>query len=342
MKKILDLSSIWLIVTTFLVSCTAHEKMEGPEGIDYRQEMRNFVTEISNYARNFDSDFIVIPQNAPELITNSGKADNSLNKGYLDAIGGIGFEDLFYGGNLNDDETSSRSDINYHLAFLNLFKNNNKKVMVIDYCETHWKVDDAYQKNNANGFISFAAPGREMNLIPDYPEAVFNENESDVTKLSDAKNFLFIINTDQFQEKGDFLETLQNTNYDLLLIDLFFDIGGQYSMLTSDEINLLKTKANGGRRLVIGYMSIGEAEDYRWYWDTRWISTNKKLTTLAPSWLEAENPDWVGNFKVKYWHEDWKRIILGSNGSYLDKIIAAGFDGVYLDIVDGFNYFEEK
>ena len=28
--------------------------------------------------------------------------------------------------------------------------------------------------------------------------------------------------------------------------------------------------------------------------------------------------------------------------SYLEKIIGAGFDGVYLDIIDGFEYFEGK
>ena len=35
---------------------------------------------------------------------------------------------------------------------------------------------------------------------------------------------------------------------------------------TFNEIIALKTKKNGGQRLVIAYMSIGEAEDYRFYW----------------------------------------------------------------------------
>ena len=65
------------------------------------------------------------------------------------------------------------------------------------------------------------------------------------------------------------------------------------------------------------------------YWDTRWVCTRNSLTTLAPPWLEKENPELAGNFKVKYWHPDWKRTIFGNNGSYLD-------------IVDGYNYFEGK
>ena len=33
---------------------------------------------------------------------------------------------------------------------------------------------------------------------------------------------------------------------------------------------------------------------------------------------------------------------MGSPDAYLDRILAAGFDGVYLDIIDAFEYFEAK
>ncbi|MCD6345902.1 MAG: hypothetical protein J7L96_00635 [Bacteroidales bacterium] len=36
----------------------------------------------------------------------------------------------------------------------------------------------------------------------------------------------------------------------------------------------------------------------------------------------------------------WKKILLEQEDSYLDKIMAAGFDGVYLDIIDAFEYWE--
>lgn len=35
----------------------------------------------------------------------------------------------------------------------------------------------------------------------------------------------------------------------------------------------------------------------------------------------------------------WQAIIYGNDNSYLKKIIDAGFDGVYLDIIDAFEYF---
>ena len=86
-------------------------------------------------------------------------------------------------------------------------------------------------------------------------------------------------------------------------------------------------------RLVIAYMSIGEAEDYRYYWEPAW-SVN------PPSWLETEN--WEGNYKVRYWDSDWQKIIFGNEDSYLKKVLDAGFDGVYLDIIDAFEYFENN
>jgi cysteinyl-tRNA synthetase len=85
--------------------------------------------------------------------------------------------------------------------------------------------------------------------------------------------------------------------------------------------------------LVIAYLSIGEAEDYRYYWKPVW-------KTNPPSWLKAEDPNWEGNYVVAYWEKDWQNIIFGNSNAYLDKIIKDGFDGAYLDIIDAFEYFE--
>ena len=42
-----------------------------------------------------------------------------------------------------------------------------------------------------------------------------------------------------------------------------------------------------------------------------------------------------------YTISDWQDIICGSEDSYLNKIIKAHFDGVYLDIIDAFEYYEK-
>lgn len=127
------------------------------------------------------------------------------------------------------------------------------------------------------------------------------------------------------------MASLDATNYDCLIIDAFMDD----IALTSTQISELRTKPNGNRRLVMAYMSIGEAEDYRYYWQPDWDAN-------PPVWLETENPDWDGNYKVRYWDPAWQSIIYGTESAYLDRIMAAGFDGVYLDIIDAFEYFEER
>jgi cysteinyl-tRNA synthetase len=142
---------------------------------------------------------------------------------------------------------------------------------------------------------------------------------------------LYLINPGLYSDKESFLNAVRDIDYDVVIIDLFFDGSDELSFT---DIFSLKTKSEGSR-LVIAYMSIGEAEDYRYYWQSEW-------ETNPPSWLAAENPDWPGNYKVRYWDEAWQNIIFGSNGSYLYKILDAGFDGVYLDIIDAFEYFENN
>lgn len=294
----------------------------------YRQYMRDFVQNISRYARTIDENFIVIPQNGQELVTENGEADGQAAAEYLQAIDGVGREDLFYGYN-RDDKSTPAEEREYMTGYLDVCESNGVEVLVTDYCSTQSRMEDSYLQNNNKGYISFAAPDRELRKIPDYPVQPYNANSNDINELSDAKNFLYLINPEEYASRQLFLSALAATGYDLILIDYFYN-GEEF---TRQEIASLKIKNMGGRRLVIAYMSIGEAEDYRYYWNDAWKSD-------PPSWLKEENRDWEGNYKVEYWDPDWQSIIYGSSGSYLDKIIDKEFDGVYLDIIDAFEYFE--
>ncbi|MCB9258974.1 MAG: endo alpha-1,4 polygalactosaminidase [Ignavibacteriales bacterium] len=313
----------------FLVTGCKEEDSVSPEDINYRQEMRNFVTEISKYAKSKNPEFNIVPQNGQELATLTGESEDEPILEYLDVIDATGREDLFYG-YVEDNVETPEEDKNYLIDLCKIFEENNVKVLAIDYCSTHTKMDNSYKQNEQNGFISFAADNRELNNIPNYPEKPYNENSINITQISQAKNFLYLINSENFSTKQDFISAVTATNYDLLVMDLFHN----EIAFTPDEINQLKIKQNGGTRLVICYMSIGEAEDYRFYWKTSWSSDK-------PDWLDKENPFWEGNYKVKYWNSDWKNIIYGNQNSYLDLILNANFDGVYLDIIDAYEYYEE-
>ena len=68
-------------------------------GPDIRQAMIDFVISLSQYAKAIDPDFKVIPQNAVGLLALSEAHPDVPNTAYLNAIDGVGVEDLWYDGN---------------------------------------------------------------------------------------------------------------------------------------------------------------------------------------------------------------------------------------------------
>ena len=171
--------------------------------------------------------------------------------------------------------------------------------MVAEFVSHDANVNDAIQRNLDEGFICFP----RINSNYDYqlvPDSAIQENSKDILSLSDTKNYLYLISTDNFSSKQE-----------------------------------MKTKANGGQRLVISYMNIGAAENYRYYWKSDW-----KLH--HPKWLKKSYDGYEDEIWVEFWEGEWQEIIFGNNSSYTKKILDAGFDGVYLDNVEGyyFLYFE--
>lgn len=288
--------------------------------------MRDFVIEISKSAKAENPNFMVIPQNGVQLLLEEPGNQETPAIDYLNAIDAVAQEDLFFGSPEINDATPIASNL-YLCTYLHLAKNEGKEVLVTDYCSYPNFINSSYRLNGENDFTSFAAPTRDLNQIPNDP--VHKENKFDITTLSEVQNFLYLLNFSEYSSKQDLIAELKFTNYDLIVLDLFFGD----KAFTKEEIRQLKQKKNGGSRLVLAYLSIGEAEDYRFYWKDSWELKH-------PDWIVEENPDWEGNFKVTYWNEDWKKIIYAGKNAYLSKILESDFDGVYLDIIDGFQYFE--
>lgn len=150
-------------------------------------------------------------------------------------------------------------------------------------------------------------------------------------KLSQVQDFFYLLQADQLN-----VSDMANNGFDLVVMD-YSKYGDAVSEYTANEIALIKSGGTSGySKVVLAYMSIGEAEDYRFYWDPDWQPG-------SPAWLGPTNTDWEGNYKVRYWMDGWKAIIYGTpagqDKSYLDRIIDQGFDGVYLDIIDAYAYW---
>jgi cysteinyl-tRNA synthetase len=116
--------------------------------------------------------------------------------------------------------------------------------------------------------------------------------------------------------------------FDLMVVDYSADGTDDHAFKPADVARMQK-KPDGGRRVMLSYMSVGEAESYRYYWDPAWAKS-------PPSWLLDENPEWKENYSVKFWEAGWQRLFFGAPNAYIDRIIDAGFDGVYLDKCDVF------
>ena len=135
------------------------------------------------------------------------------------------------------------------------------------------------------------------------------------------------------------VKTLAGSAYDVLVIDYSRD-GSDAQALTAGDLALLKRKPDGSRRIILSYLSIGEAESYRYYWNRSWDDVWFIPNFWSkPAWRAKLNGDWGGNYAVRYWDPAWQTIILGDGTpsqsiSYLDRILRAGFDGVWLDKVD--------
>ena len=158
--------------------------------------------------------------------------------------------------------------------------------------------------------------------------AVFRANaaEDAPVMLADVKNWLLLLNSDLDDRT---LQRIEAQPFDMVVVDHLSSQKGVAPEASARVVERLKHAPDGTRRLVIAYLNIGQAEDYRTYWQKGW-------RVGKPSFVLGTDPDgWEGNFPVAYWQAAWREIITGPRGLVRD-IQAAGFDGLYLDWVGGF------
>lgn len=139
--------------------------------------------------------------------------------------------------------------------------------------------------------------------------------------ISGRRPWNFIHNWAYWLDSPD-LAKLQKSSFELLVIDYSAD-GSAKKAFSAQQIERLRNSAC--QRRVVAYLSIGQAESYRGYWQKGWRQD-------MPEWLRMPDPDWDQNYWVNYWDPHWQQVLF----RYIDAIIAAGFDGLYLDRVDAY------
>jgi cysteinyl-tRNA synthetase len=144
-------------------------------------------------------------------------------------------------------------------------------------------------------------------------------------KLAHVSHWLYYLDVNL---EPDTVEKIASSIYDMVVIDYIpsEEYNTDYPM--ANVITQFHTAVHP--KLVLAYIDIGEAEEYRTYWKPHWRVGN-------PIWIAGDDPDgWEENYPVAYWYPEWKHIWLGESG-ILQGILDAGFDGVYLDWIEAYS-----
>ena len=149
--------------------------------------------------------------------------------------------------------------------------------------------------------------------------------------------------------RAQYIKDLQAQPYDVIYIG---------AGLTRQEVESLKHKPNGSRRLVIAYLSVGSAETSRWFVDRAWLldpgaegrgrrnyfhtgsvtgGEYAPPNPVSPQWMaHSYGGRYDSECVIEWWHPEWRDITINGwhdQRSSIDRIVDAGFDGVYLDNV---------
>ncbi len=106
---------------------------------------------------------------------------------------------------------------------------------------------------------------------------------------------------------------LAATDYDMLVLEPGQNFAG-WAYGTGAMVRALRHKPDGSRRVLLAYVNIGQAEDYRDYWRPDWVAPVRRRRGV-PSFLIPADPDgWPGNYPVAYWDPRWQAVWLGGGG----------------------------
>jgi len=186
------------------------------------------------------------------------------------------------------------------------------------------------------GDISFNFTGEDsgsmqftINGISDSKEIV---RQVWMTAFSNVDTWMYQI---QGLDDEDAVSALAATEYPMVVVEP----GNNFTASpynTTALVDALRRTPAGKQRILLAYIDIGQAEDYRTYWQDSWVAPTA-TSSGDPDFLVTIDPDgWSGNYPVAYWRQQWKDLWLGTEG-LIAEMASYGFDGVYLDWVEAYD-----
>lgn len=314
-RKMVLLISVLILGNTLLFG-EESKVYEVDSNINPKEEMRVL---ISNIREEAGEKRIIIGNGGPGIYYD----ENIVNEKFLSTVDGVLVESVVYG----FESYNKRTPKEEQKIFLNLLlplKQKGKEIILLEYVNSKKGKKEVEKVLEENSFKGESPASRELNTIY---APMKKESGKEIVGLRDSNNILIFLNYEKYKTKEGIIKALSNAKFDFLIIDPFF----KGKMFTKEEVERIKTRTNGTKRKVIAYFSIGEAEDYRAYWEPKWKVGD-------PSWIVEENKNWKGNYIVKFWNPQWKEIIKNVQKEMNDS----NFDGYFLDTIDSYERFENK
>lgn len=144
-------------------------------------------------------------------------------------------------------------------------------------------------------------------------------------RLAQVESWFYFILIDETID--DVFARVVASDYDMVVIDPIITERDTTDYDVATAVHEMKKSG----KLVIAYIDIGQAEDFRTYWQHDWQVGD-------PEWIVGEDPDgWTGNYPVAFWWDEWLEIWFDQEAGLLQLILDLGFDGVYLDWVEAYS-----
>ncbi len=313
--------------------------------INYRNEMRNNLLMLIDYAHSQNPDFQIISHEGQDLLTKSRweYALEGYNKVRLQKIS---IDDPYFLFNQNISLLPTIEGSPEHryqnavdsIVINNLYCgkgyeqdytfNNNIGHITIEHCQTEDALDRAVARSLLDEKAIFAFTNKSLAFSDIKSQLLINDSARNIKKVSQAKNISFLLDDHLYDTAEDMIKAISDTNYDVVIIKPIFQNSYPF---TKEDIKRLSLKKNGAQRLIIALLNVSEASYKDYFWNPHWKLGN-------PSWLIRESFVSPNTYITQYWNEEWKTII----SNYFKDIVTTGYSGVFFTGIENHQYFEHQ
>ena len=206
-----------------LLIATAHPALSGDEeNAERREQMRELVVAIAEEARSVRPDFVVVTQNGLDLMVRDGDPEGPFWSDYTSVLNGVSQEGVSFG----FDDYCDQTPRGFHremLEYLDRARDSGLAALLTDYCDSEPAVERATELAQEHGFISYVSQDKDFSLssVPKTPAV--RSKRGDVTELTEARNYLYLLDPSNFEDPDELIGTIQETDFDVIVMDAFFN-----------------------------------------------------------------------------------------------------------------------